>query len=263
VELHEVAPSTWPLCRRILARIDGIAPIPVSLLVVPDYHHRGCITRDSAFVRAITARQERGDELALHGLHHADEGPIARTPAEWFDRRLRSRSQGEFAATDAVVSAHRIARGLASCVSVGWRVRGFVPPAWLLGRDAWTSLRGFGFSYVGVRDALYALPSGRRVPTTTLSYAAFSPLRRALGAPLIDWQLRRAPPALPIRLAIHPIDARHPGVLRHWERIITALMTERTAMHAERIVATALASGRLPGSGERSRRARPSVASRP
>ncbi len=264
VELHDVAPATWPLCQRILARIDGLAALPVSLLVVPDYHHRGRITGDGAFLRAIDARLARGDELALHGLHHLDEGPVARTPREWLRRRVRTLSEGEFAATDAQVSAERIARGLAECFTAGWRVRGFVPPAWLLGPGARSVLASFGFTYTALRDHLVALPGWQPVRTTTLSYAAFSTWRRALSRPALDLQLRHAPRELPLRLAMHPIDVRYPGVVEHWERMLVAALATRTPMHAGEIVARHGAGGGPDGRETGGlRRTRAGVASRP
>lgn len=263
VELHDVAPATWPLCQRILARIDAQGAIPVSLLVVPDYHHHGRITRSGAFLRAIDVRLARGDEVSLHGLHHLDEGPVASSPGEWLRRRVRTLSEGEFAATDAQISAERIARGLAEFVTAGWRVRGFVPPAWLLGPGARVALDGFGFAYVALRNGFVALPGWTLVETTTLSYAAFSPWRRVLSRPVLDWQLRRAPRRRPLRLAIHPVDARYPGVLDHWDRMLQSALATRSPMQAERIVA--LANGLGPGSGvaRDARHARADVASRP
>ncbi|MEP7206636.1 MAG: polysaccharide deacetylase family protein [Casimicrobiaceae bacterium] len=264
IELHDVAPATWSLCQRILARIDARGLVPVSLLVVPDYHHRGYITRDGAFLRAINQRLARGDEIALHGLHHLDEGPVARSPKEWLQRRVRTLSEGEFAATDARVSAERIARGLAEFVAAGWRGRGFVPPAWLLGAGARAVLDGFGFTYVALRDGLVALPGWTMIETTTLSYAAFSPWRRALSRPALAWQLQRAPLLRPLRLAIHPVDARHPGVLAHWEHILDVALSTRVPMHAERIVAQhGHDSGIADGVARDVQRARADVASRP
>ena len=267
IELHDVAPATWPLCARLLEIIDGMGSLPVSLLVVPDYHRRGRITHDARFLRAMEARLRRGDEIALHGLHHLDEGPVARTPAEWVRRRVRTLSEGEFAATDATISADHIAAGLAECVAAGWRVHGFVPPAWLLGSGARQALEGFGFSYVALRDGLVALPQWRSIPTTTLSYAAFSPWRRALSRPALDVLLRRAAPERPLRLALHPVDAQFDAVVEHWRTLLARASTGRQAMTAERIVELYRNEDRTgPHRGKRTRarkHGRAGVASRP
>ena len=264
IEVHDVAPATWPLCARILERLDALGPVPVTLLVVPDYHHLGRITHHASFLRAIDRRLARGDEVCLHGLHHLDEGPVSRTPAEWFRRRVRTLSEGEFSATDSAITAQRVARGLAEFVSAGWRVQGFVPPAWLLGRDAALALRRFAFSYVALRNAFYRVPEWRPINTTTLSYAAFSSWRRALSRPALDCLFRRAPAERPMRFAVHPVDARHDRVLAHWQSLVSRALHSRTAMTAARIVATHRDRG---GGAEdplsTTRRARAGVASRP
>src|SRR4051794_20306230 len=56
IELHDVAPATWPECERALAMLDTIGPVPVTLLIVPNYHGRGSIVEDSAFRNAIDKR---------------------------------------------------------------------------------------------------------------------------------------------------------------------------------------------------------------
>src|SRR5215218_4701026 len=49
IELHDVAPATWPECALILAMLDQIGNIPVTLLVVPNFHGRGSIVDDRRF----------------------------------------------------------------------------------------------------------------------------------------------------------------------------------------------------------------------
>ncbi|MEP6657182.1 MAG: polysaccharide deacetylase family protein [Betaproteobacteria bacterium] len=242
VELHDVAPLTWGLCARLLAMIDAlgplVGPIPLSLLVVPDYHHRGRITGDPAFLQAIDARITGGDEVALHGYHHLDEGPAPSRPADWFRRRVRTFSEGELAATDDTAAAECIALGRAEFAAAGWSVTGFVPPAWLLGSAARTALSASSFSYTAVRNGFYRLPNWEFIPATMLSYAAFSPWRRVLSKPVLEYQFRRADPARPLRLALHPVDARHPRVLEHWRTLLLRALQRRNAMTAAAIVET-------------------------
>ena len=39
MSLHDVAPHTWPQCERLLQAVRAVADIPLTLLVVPAYHH--------------------------------------------------------------------------------------------------------------------------------------------------------------------------------------------------------------------------------
>lgn len=216
--------------------VDAEARVPVSLLVVPNYHRRGRVSDDRAFVRAIDARIAGGDEVALHGYHHLDEGPSARNPADWCRRRLRTLSEGELAATGIAASAECIARGRAELMAAGWNVTGFVPPAWLLGSAAREALNAFPFAYTATRGGFHRLPDWDVLSTTTLSYAAFARWRRALSRPVLDHQLRHAAPDRPLRLAIHPVDARYPAVLQHWRQLLARALDARVPMTAAAIV---------------------------
>ncbi len=67
VSLHDVAPATLDDCTTTLAFLDGLGLVPVSLLVVPDYHGLGRADRDGRFASFIESRILRGDEIVLHG----------------------------------------------------------------------------------------------------------------------------------------------------------------------------------------------------
>ena len=51
VSVHDVAPHTWPECEYLLQSIRQAAPIPVTLLVVPAYHHHQVI--DAALYESV------------------------------------------------------------------------------------------------------------------------------------------------------------------------------------------------------------------
>jgi predicted deacetylase len=244
IEMHDVAPATWPQCARALAMLDALGPLPVSLLIVPDYHRRGRVSEDIAFMHAIDRRLACGDEAVLHGFVHLDMGPPARTVREWLARRVRTLSEGELAALDTDAALACIAAGRAEMQRAGWHARGFVPPAWLASSGTRAALAQLDFGYVALRDALYALPEWTALPTTTLSYAAFTPLRRALSRPVLDLLLRRAPVARPLRLALHPVDAEFPQVLAHWRALIEHALRTRTPHCPEQLFGTLRSGGR-------------------
>ena len=93
--LHDVAPETWPDYQPFVDAVDAIGQIPMTLLVVPDFHKRNALAHDAGFRRLMEQRLVRGDELALHGYFHADDGPAPRTPGEYFMRRIYT-WEGEF-----------------------------------------------------------------------------------------------------------------------------------------------------------------------
>jgi uncharacterized protein len=230
VAVHDVSPATWRECREILAMLDDVGASPVSLLVIPHYHHQASALRDRAFVRAMHARLARGDELVLHGCFHVDDAPSPRTPGAWFARRMLTRSEGEFAALDARAAAWRIARGIEMFDAAGWPLHGFVPPAWLMSAGTRAALAQVvhRFDYVTIRSGVFHLPHWRFERTANLWYSPCTPLRRALSACAIRRELWRARTTPLLRLSLHPQDARVPGVLRRWRRLIEDALEHRT-----------------------------------
>jgi predicted deacetylase len=229
IAVHDVSPATWNECRELLAMLDDAGAHPLSLLVVPHYHHRAAAEHDTAFIRAMEARLARGDELVLHGYFHVDDAPPPRTPAAWFERRMLTRAEGEFAALDERASAWRLARGLAMFDTFGWPLHGFVPPAWLLGAGGRAALASCGhrFAYVTTKQGIYHLPDWRFERTANLWYSPSSAPRRLLSRWLVRRELRRARAVPLLRLSLHPQDVRAPVVMRHWRLLVEHAVRDR------------------------------------
>ena len=247
VSIHDVAPSTWDECRRLAEAIRVVADIPLTWLVVPAYHRGG---GDEPRMRAgLDAALARGDELTLHGYTHLDTSPRGEG---WRDRFLRGAysREGEFAALTAEEAERRIRLGLDWFAAQGWPVSGFVPPAWLMGEDAWRALRRFPFAYTTTFTRFHLLqgeegsgagklggvPEESRVPacrstySPSLVYAARNRSGRLLSPVMADLTsalLSRAPL---IRLSLHPPDVRYPRLLRHAQRTVERLLARRTPM---------------------------------
>lgn len=73
--LHDVAPETWPDYQPFVQAVDEMGNVPMTWLVVPDFHHRNPLTRSPTFCRLLERRLARGDELALHGFTTPTMGP--------------------------------------------------------------------------------------------------------------------------------------------------------------------------------------------
>jgi len=229
IAIHDVSPATWTECRALLSMLDGIGARPLSLLVIPQYHYRTGVLRDRVFRQAMEARLAQGDELVLHGYFHVDDAPPPRTPREWFERRVLTRAEGEFAALSEGAAKWRIARGIAMFEALQWPLHGFVPPAWLLSAGARAALArcGYPFEYVTVRGGIYHLPQWRFERTANLCYSPCSAPRRAFSAWAIRSELRRAHATPLLRISLHPQDVRVPGVLRHWRQLIQDALARR------------------------------------
>ena len=271
ISVHDVAPSTWDDCAHLAHAIRTVADVPLTWLVVPHYHRGG---GDPGRMKAgLDAALAHGDELALHGLTHLDTAPRARG---WAGRFLRERysREGEFAALDALEAERRIRRGLDWFAERGWPVRGFVPPAWLMGEGAWQALRAFDFDYTTTFDRFHLLAarSSPRAPAgpstgSPIGVPAASPSRPpappSLWSPSLVYAARNrggrlASPLLAdalaallaqrplIRLGLHPPDLHHPRLLRHAQATVARLLEIRTAMTKAAFAERLLAPGSVP-----------------
>lgn len=262
VSIHDVAPATWEECARLAAGLREVADIPLTWLVVPQYHRGG---GDPARMEAgLGEALARGDELALHGFTHLDTAPRGPGLSEHFLRGTYSH-EGEFAALPADEAARRIQCGLDWFAARGWPVRGFVPPAWLMGEGAWQALRAFDFDYTTSFRRFHLLggragggPAGT-VLSPSLVYAARNRSGR-LASPLLADVLALALARGPlIRLSLHPPDVRHPRLLRHAQATLERLLARRTALtkaaFAQQLLTSRVPSNRRPAnSGYPSRR---------
>lgn len=229
VSLHDVAPATWPQCVRLLRAVRAVAPIPLTLLVVPAYH-RQPVADSVAFDRLLDARLAQGDELALHGFTHLDEGPPAAGWRQKFLRQMYTRGEGEFSTLDVAEASHRIAAGLEWFAQRHWPVAGFVAPAWLLGPDAWRAVRQFPFLYTTTLRYFHTLPQPQALWSPSLVYAARNRSGRWLSSyrnVLLAQILAQRPL---VRLGLHPKDAAHPELVRHLQHLIGQLLATREAL---------------------------------
>ncbi len=227
--LHDVAPATWPACADFVAEVDERFGIPLTLLVVPDFHRQGAFENDRDFVATLNARRARGDELVLHGYHHDDPGPIPPSPHQYLMRRVLTH-EGEFLALSADEARARLAKGVDLFRRLGWPIRGFVPPAWLLGKAARSVLADFPFTYTSHPNALLRLPSFAPLAAPTLVFSARSAWRRGLSRLWNGRRLRRHADAGLIRLGVHPVDLGFASVRRFWLETLAILLATRRAI---------------------------------
>jgi hypothetical protein len=228
VVLHDVAPQTWDRYQPFVAAVDALQ-VPLTLLVVPDFHRAGDLRRHPRFVAAMNARLARGDEIALHGYFHTDEEPLRGDPVDYLIRRVYTR-EAECYRLDAAAARERIQRGLDLFAGFGWRPAGFVAPAWLPGAGTRAVLGGLPLRYTSSRGALIDLRTGRSHRAPGLTWSARSPWRRA-ASQLVNCTLRSLYRSAPVlRLGLHPVDMEHDRALRFWTDTLTQLLTHRTAL---------------------------------
>lgn len=229
VSIHDVAPATWPDCQRVIAAVHAVAPIPLTLLVVP-YWHRLPQTESLQCHAELAAMQAAGHELALHGYTHLDEGPAPATWAQRFRRRVLTRSEGEFAALDKCAARQRLQAGVAWFAERSWPLAGFVAPAWMMNGAGREALASMPFSYTTHYGGIALLPQFEYLRAPALVYSCRHRAGDAImrGAMTLLAVTQSQAPLL--RVALHPADVRRPANLRHAQHLISHALREREAM---------------------------------
>ena len=223
VVIHDVAPSTWPACQRVIQAVREVADIPMTLLVVPRYHQQPA---QQLFVRAMHKQISRGHELALHGYSHLDEGQ----PQNWRDHILRrwyTAGEGEFCALSEQDALQKLHAGIRWFESHQWPLHGFVAPAWLLSPGTWRAICQLPLSYTSTLNAVYTLPRAAKLQSACMAFSTRSLWRRLASLPrnaLVSacWGHHSL-----VRLELHPHDADYPLIRRCWTRQLAKLIAER------------------------------------
>lgn len=230
VVLHDVAPETWHHYTDFIAALDALGNIPVTLLVVPDFHRHGRLDLFPHFITAIEQRLAKGDEVVLHGYYHDDPTLCSFSPKEWLLRRVYTH-EGEFYRLTEAQARCRLTWGVELFARLGWPLHGFVSPAWLLGEGARRALGQFPFIYTSTARGLERLaPPPALIPAPCLVWSARSAWRRTLSRAWNNRCFHRHRNAPLIRLGIHPIDMLHPSVRSYWLRLVEHLSLQRQPM---------------------------------
>lgn len=223
--LHDVAPETWADYKPFVEAVDAFGQIPISWLVVPDFHRRNPLDNHPDFQRMLDRRLGRGDELILHGCYHADDAPPPRTPRDWFMRRVFTH-EGEFYALDRAESSRRLQQGVELFERNQWPLHGFVAPAWLLGPGARQALAATGLTYTSDPGHFYLLPEYTAIDAPGLVWSARSAWRRGMSRLVSEKMLRQHRDAPVLRLGLHPVDMRHDFSRRYWLEVLNRLIAE-------------------------------------
>ncbi len=223
--LHDVAPSTWADYQPFVEAVDALGDVPMTWLVVPDFHRHDALDANPAFRQVLDARVARGDELALHGYYHDDQEPMPNNPRDWFMRRVYTH-EGEFYRLSREAALARLHAGLEMFQRYDWPVQGFVAPAWLMSDGTRQALRELPLSYTSDPQHLYRLPDFSAIAAPGLVWSARSAWRRGLSKILSDQREQRWREASVIRLGLHPVDMRHRFSRDYWLHTLQRLLAE-------------------------------------
>ncbi|RMQ48228.1 hypothetical protein ALQ04_00975 [Pseudomonas cichorii] len=223
--LHDVSPQSQADYQPFVAAVDALGKIPMTWLVVPDFHKRNPLDNDPLFRKLLHSRLERGDELALHGYSHYDDGPPPRSLHEYFMRRIFT-WEGEFYTLNRQQALARLEAGIELFRRHAWPLHGFVAPAWLMSQGTREALRQLPLTYTSSSQHLYRLPDFIQVDAPGLVWSARSPWRRGVSKIISELHRARLQEASTIRLGVHPVDMRHRFSRDYWLETLECLLKE-------------------------------------
>ena len=228
VSLHDVAPATWDACKNILAEFQHHGIRASSLLVVPNYHHRGSSFEDRAFVSWLQELEAAGHETVIHGYFHQRPRRAGESLGNQFLTQVYTQDEGEFFDLDYDEARRRITSAREEFEEAGFKPHGFVAPAWLLGGEAERAARDAGIEYTTRLASVRDLRSGDTFNARSLVYSVRNGWRRGVS---LCWNAALAQVfrnSSLVRLSIHPVDYAHRAI---WQQIIGFLKempSERT-----------------------------------
>ena len=239
VSLHDVAPHSFQRVRRQVEALAEWGITRTSLLVVPHFHGEKRLDEDPALCQWLLECQNKGHEVVLHGWAH--EGSKFKVQSskfnpwtKWFFENLYTSGEAEFLTLSYEAASEHMVSGLEMLRKLGFKITGFIPPAWLMNPDVERAGRDLGLSYTNTISHLIHLPSGKHYPTRSCVWSTRAAWRRACSKTWNASLFRRLGPVDPLRISLHPSDLEYPAIWGQIKQLVgRALVTRRATTYAE------------------------------
>jgi len=224
VSLHDAHPGSHARIAEQVAFLAAYGITHSSILVVPEFHHRGSLLQDKNFCDTVSGWQAQGHEIVLHGYFHDRRESPPENLSTIFWTRLYTNREAEFLDLPRETARLRLERGRALFESLGWRATGFVAPAWLLADGLINFLAEMGFAYTTrLGEIIPLLPGLNRVKSSqSLCYSTRAAWRRFASAFWNKYLYSRLRETDMVRLSLHPHDLEFPLMRRQIDQILRA-----------------------------------------
>ncbi len=229
VSIHDVAPATQPPVAEMLRELADFGVARTSLLVVPDYHRRGRSMGDDNFCQWLEEAQTRGHEVVLHGVFHERARRAEESARDKLVTRFYTADEGEFYDLDYHAALALLEEAQRDFAGRGFRPRGFVAPAWLLGAEAERAVIDAGFTYTTTLRRVKDFVARREVASQSLVYSVRSSWRRGVSVGWNRWHFSRLTNQALLRLSLHPPDLGYPEIWRQIREIVAGALQDREA----------------------------------
>lgn len=233
VSIHDVSPVTLERTERILDDLKSAGAGRVSLLVVPDHHHRGLINTNKDFADWLRLACAQGNEAVLHGYYHLRENRSTDGPLKRLITRSYTAGEGEFLDLEKSDARELLLRGKAAVEDCGVSVSGFIAPAWLLGAEAELAVREAGFRYTTRIAAVSDFETGAEHRSRSQVWSVRAGWRRTCSLVWNSLLFQKTLAAPLTRIGIHPPDWDHPRIREQILRILGKALAAREPMTYE------------------------------
>ncbi|MGH8047590.1 MAG: DUF2334 domain-containing protein [Chthoniobacterales bacterium] len=233
VSIHDVSPRTREASQAMLEDLAGLGVRRVSLLVIPDHHHKGHFLKDTVFCEWLRECVAAGHEAVVHGYYHqreaaGGEGAWSRLVTESY-----TAGEGEFYDMNDEEAFLRVTRALGEFREAGLAPVGFIAPAWLLGDDAARAVKRAGFQYTTRIGVVEDLARGGSFASQSLVYSVRAGWRRAMSLGWNSLLLRALGDRPLVRVGLHPPDWKFPAIRKHALKCIARALAGREAITYE------------------------------
>jgi predicted deacetylase len=227
VSVHDVSPLTLAASRRAvaLATETGVPVQALTVLVIPCHDDRAPLDECPEACAWLRDLDARGAHLIMHGYSHRMAGRCY-SPSGIFWAHGFARGQGEFFRSEATDAQQRLEKGQAILLRAGLAhaATHFVPPAWLLSRQARRVVLGHGFDcHEEIGGIVTAQgPRAKRL----VGWGSLNVLEACATRWWAALQVRRIP--ADTRLAIHPADMTRPRTVASIRAALRTLLARLT-----------------------------------
>lgn len=227
VSIHDVSPLTREVTEQILAELKTLGISRVSLLVIPDHHHKGHVLDHPEFCAWLRECVEAGHEVALHGYYHRRDQRAGESFKEKLTTKYYTAGEGEFFDIAGADALRLVSQARQELRKVGLDPQGFVAPAWLLSEGADRALQRLGIAYTTRIGGIFDYTTGIHHTSQSLVWSTRSWWRRILSRMWNAHLFRRLKPCVLMRIGIHPSDLNHPAIWRQIKALTNQALKER------------------------------------
>jgi uncharacterized protein len=231
VSIHDVSPLTSRLVSAMIGDVAAAGVDHIALLVIPNHHGKAPIRENPEFCDWLRQSGQM-HEVVLHGYFHSRP----QSAGGWWETVVTEHytaREGEFYDLSESDATLRLERGKREFAELGLSARGFIAPAWLLGRQAERAVKRVGFEYTTTLRTFKDLVTGRDTVSHSLVWSVRSAWRRVASLGwnrLLAGKLFRAPL---LRIGLHPVDWQHGAVRRQALYLVRSALAAREAITYE------------------------------